>query len=120
MTMKKMVSHWNDKAAALLAGRILSWQRKLANVLQGWEKRLSIKQKKRGLFLFCLLGASACFIPLYNGLYNTPAKALDRDPQIITSPPILPDIDGLQPDTLSLKKTNEKPQNKQYDEDTKK
>lgn len=114
---KPTTTQWNDKAAALLAARILCMQRNVANALQNWERGLSNRQKKRGLLLFCLLGTFAFSIPLYRGLYETPSKAL-KGPETMTSPLILPKIERPQPDTLLPQRKQMKTPKNQDDEDT--
>lgn len=53
----KQKIRWQDKAAACMAKRIISVQVYISCRLQTLEQRLTLKQKKIGLLIFCLSGS---------------------------------------------------------------
>lgn len=76
----KQHTSWQDKAAARVAKKIISAQVCISRRLQKVEQRLSVKQKKIGLVIFCLISSVYLLYLLGNALL---IKHTSRYPQIL-------------------------------------
>lgn len=91
MTPKKHPeNHWKDRAAHRLAAWVLKVQCGIASRLQNQERRLSTRQKKKGLILFCVAGGTGCLMILYQALHPGPPVQVTepafRTPVMIRNP----------------------------------
>lgn len=74
MKKKETAKQWQDKTAAWIAREIIAAQLSVSDYLQKQERRLTTKQKKKTLFLFCLLGGSYLLYLLGSALYYQPTS----------------------------------------------
>jgi hypothetical protein len=72
---KKINRQWQDRTASRIAHRIMIVQASLSRYLQKQEQRLTIKQKKIALFIFCLSGGAYFLYLLGSVLFCQPALA---------------------------------------------
>lgn len=70
---EKPTISWQEKAAACIAGRIIKIVVLVSFRLQKVEQRMTIKQKKAGLFIFCGLSSIYLLCLLANALFYLPA-----------------------------------------------
>jgi len=73
MGKKETQKHWQDKTASWVAHRIITVQLSLSRYLQKQEQRLTVKQKKIALFIFCLSGGGYLLYLLGSALFYQPS-----------------------------------------------
>lgn len=96
---------FSDKAAKLINKPIVKLQTRFANSMSKYERRLSVRQKKIALFIFCFFMCSCSALFLYKGLYtadNSTPVWLKHEPITIPENTKLPD--SLNLDLLQLLK----------------
>lgn len=72
MRKKETQKHWQDRMASWIAHRIITVQLSLSRYLQKQEQRLTVKQKKIALFIFCLFGGGYLLYLLGSALFYRP------------------------------------------------
>ena len=78
MRKEETEKQWQDKTASWIAGKIIAAQFSLSRYLQKQEQRLTVKQKKIALFIFCLSGGTYLLYLLGSAMFYPPALHLSK------------------------------------------
>lgn len=74
MRNKKTENQWQDKTAAWIAGKIITGLLFISCRLQKQLQRLTIKQKKASLLIFCLVGGAYFLFLFGSALFCQPVS----------------------------------------------
>lgn len=74
MKKKETEKQWQDKTAAWIAGKIIAGSLFISYRLQKQLQRLTVKQKKAALFIFCLVGGAYFLFLFGSALFYQPVS----------------------------------------------
>lgn len=72
MRKEETEKQWQDKTASWIAKKIIAAQLFISRYLEKQERRLTVRQKKASLFIFCLLGGIYLLYLLRSALFYQP------------------------------------------------
>jgi hypothetical protein len=79
MKKKEADKRWQDRASSWIAHRIIAAQLSLCRHLQKQEQRLTVRQKKVALFIFCLSCGGYLLYLLGSALFYGPTLHLSNE-----------------------------------------
>jgi len=90
---------FRDAIARMIADKIMVFQRAIIKILQQWDRRYSVRQKKILLLVFCIACSNYCGYLLIAALYgkaNNAAISARYIPPVAKPPPYRREKDSMQ------------------------